>query len=81
MKAEFTGFRDSQGNHMIPPSVTIEDWENQTFLSSGSLIAKSCKSALMLARHNEDIQESASEFGKYISFAHQVSYDHFGTVE
>ena len=36
MEAEFTKLRDKDGFSVIPPEgVTIEDWENQTFLASG----------------------------------------------
>jgi decaprenyl-diphosphate synthase subunit 2 len=73
MRAEFTRLRDSHGSAMLPDEgATIEDWEQQTFLASGSLIARSCAAALTLARHSEAMQQKAFEFGKQIAFAYQV---------
>ena len=42
------------------------------YLCSGSLLAKSCKSAMMLAGHDELTQEKAFQFGESIAFARQV---------
>jgi len=73
MQAEFTALRDSHGNAVLPPNaVTMSDWEQQTFLASGSLISHSCKAALMLAEHSDMLQQQAYEFGKQITLACQV---------
>jgi len=73
MKAEFTLLRDADGSCVLPPGgASIEDWERQTFLSSGSLIAHSCAAALSLAEHPKRLRDAAFEFGKQIAFAHQV---------
>jgi decaprenyl-diphosphate synthase subunit 2 len=73
-KAEFTELRDCNGNAVFPADGTsIEDWEQQTFLSSGSLIARGCKAALMLAHHSEQLQQQAFEFGKHIALAYQLN--------
>jgi len=73
MRAEFTALRDCHGNAVLPvDGVTISDWEHQTFLSSGSLIASSCKSALMLAQHSDSLQQQAYKFGQQIALACQV---------
>ena len=73
MKAEFTNLRDRNGISVFPEQgATIDDWEQQTFLSSGSLIARSCAAALALARHSEPLQKKAFEFGKQLAFAYQV---------
>ncbi len=72
MCAEFTKFRDKNGYCILPEGSTVEDWENQTYLSSGSLLGKSCQSAMILANHNEDVQKRAHQFGLHIAMAHQV---------
>lgn len=73
MAAEFTGFTDEDGSPVIPPGgATMKDWQEQTTLASGNLLAKSCQSAMILANHTEDVQLQAHEFGKYTAFAHKV---------
>ena len=75
VRAEFSKLRDYNGQSCLPPEgATIEDWEEQTFLSSGGLIAKSCQSALLLANHSDDLQKKAYQFGKHTAYAHQVSF-------
>ena len=57
MRAEFTLLRDSDGNALLPEGgITMSDWEQQTFLASGSLMSRSCKAALMLAEHSDALQ-------------------------
>lgn len=73
MRAEFTPLRDSDGNTVLPADgVTMSDWEQQTFLASGSLMSRSCRAALMLANHSDTLQQQAYEFGKQIALAYQV---------
>jgi len=73
MQAEFTSLRDRNGCAILPEEgATLADWEQQTFLASGSLIARSCAAALALARHAETLQQQAFEFGKHVAFAYQV---------
>jgi len=73
MQAEFTSLRDCHGSAILPADgVTIADWEQQTFLASGTLISSSCKAALMLAQHSGTLQQRACEFGKQIALACQV---------
>ncbi len=72
MCAEFTRFRDKNGYCTLPEGSTLEDWENQTYLSSGSLLGKSCQSAMILANHSEEVQHRAHHFGTHIAMAHQV---------
>ncbi|KAL5010185.1 hypothetical protein ScPMuIL_012490 [Solemya velum] len=75
MEAEFTEMKDSDGLPVLPTSVKFSHWLQQTFLSSGSLLAKSCLSAVTLANHNEEVQEAAYSFGENMSYAHQLSED------
>ena len=73
MQAEFTALRDCHGNGVVPvDGVTISDWEQQTFLASGSLISSGCKAALMLSQHPDSLQQQAYEFGKQVALAYQV---------
>jgi len=73
MQAEFTALRDCHGNAVLPvDGLSMADWEQQTFLATGSLISNSCKAALMLAQHSDALQQQAYEFGKQIALAYQV---------
>jgi len=73
MKAEFTALQDSHGTGILPvDGVTISDWEQQTFLASGSLISSGCMAALMLASHSDMLQQQAYEFGKQVALAYEV---------
>jgi len=44
----------------------------QAFLQSGSLLARSCQSAMALAGHSQEIQTQAALFGENIAYAKQV---------
>lgn len=73
MEAEFTGFTDKHGNATLPSDVTFSDWLKQTYLSSGSLLAKSCQSAMKLASHSSDVQQQAYKYGLNTAYVQQVS--------
>ena len=81
MCAEFSKFRDINGTACLPEGTTLEDWKEQTFLVSGSLLAKSCQSAMILGNHSEAVQQNAFNFGTHLALAHQVGhkYDIFFT--
>ena len=70
MQAEFTRFSDA--NSLPPGDATISEWEEHTFLASGSLIAKSCKSTLMMAQHSDEMQQRMYDFGKHVAVTRQV---------
>ncbi|MFT7813338.1 decaprenyl-diphosphate synthase subunit 2 [Arapaima gigas] len=55
--------------------VTVASWEEQTFLSHGALLAKSCQAALELANHNAELQSLAFIYGKHMSLAHKINSD------
>jgi decaprenyl-diphosphate synthase subunit 2 len=74
MSAEFTHLRDRNGNVLLPDTVKFSDWEHQVYLQSGSLLSKSCEAALELAGHEDNLKQAASEFGKNVAFARQVSF-------
>jgi len=76
MCSEFSVFVNREGKSLMPENgATIQDWEQQTYLASGSLLAKSCKSAMMLAGHSEDKQHKAYEFGKNMAYTYQIRED------
>ena len=73
MAAEFTRLKDRNGTAVLPSDGSgVSAWEEQTYLSTGSLLAKSCKAVLMLAYHSKDLQQHAFNFGRYMGLAHQV---------
>ncbi|XP_014214337.1 decaprenyl-diphosphate synthase subunit 2 isoform X2 [Copidosoma floridanum] len=80
-ESAFIGRRDSQENPLpaIPPedrtNYAVNEWTHQNYLGSGSFLAKSCKGTLILAGHDEFMQEQAHEFGKHLALAWQANLD------
>ncbi|XP_071801439.1 all trans-polyprenyl-diphosphate synthase PDSS2-like isoform X2 [Asterias amurensis] len=77
-QATFMSFSEelgSKGSGQLLPNVGIADWAKYVYLSSGSLIAKSCRAALELAGHGEEMQKCAFEFGKNIALAQQLNQE------
>lgn len=73
MSAEFTEYTDPNGKPNMPKScLGFSDWLIQTHLSLGSLLAKSCQSAMILAGHSKSFEESAYTFGENTIYAQQV---------
>ncbi|ESO05076.1 hypothetical protein HELRODRAFT_111519 [Helobdella robusta] len=58
----------------LKSELSMDMWEEQTYLSSGSLLAHSCQGALTLARHDPSLQTSAFQFGRSMALAFQVSF-------
>ncbi|XP_059141351.1 all trans-polyprenyl-diphosphate synthase PDSS2-like [Physella acuta] len=76
MSAEFTEYTDSNGKPNMPKScLGFSDWLIQTHLSLGSLLAKSCQSAMILAGHSKSFEDSAYAFGENTIYAQQMSKD------
>lgn len=75
MESEFTDLRDKNGNPSLPPSVNLDDWQQQTFLASGSLLARGCQSAMQLCHHDNHMLEAAFTFGENMAYAHQIQED------
>lgn len=79
-QAEFVARRDNQNFPIpsIPPKdstgYALKEWTLLNIYSGGSLLGKSCQSALKLAGHNEEIQEEGYKFGKHLALAWQVVY-------
>ncbi|KAG7281264.1 hypothetical protein CRUP_019789 [Coryphaenoides rupestris] len=57
----------------------MDVWEEQTFLSHGALLAKSCQAAMELAKHEPESQRLAYKYGKHLSLGHQASQTHLST--
>ncbi|KAG5266083.1 hypothetical protein AALO_G00249590 [Alosa alosa] len=55
--------------------VSMATWEDQTFLSHGALLAKSCQAAMELAKHDVDAQMLAYQYGKHLSLGHKLNSD------
>ncbi|KAJ8287525.1 hypothetical protein COCON_G00001840 [Conger conger] len=55
--------------------ITMTSWEEQTFLSHGALLAKSCQAAMELARHDQKAQALAFQYGKHMSLGHKMNSD------
>lgn len=73
MEAEFTGFTDKHGNPVLQERVTFSDWVRQTYLQSGSLLAKSCQAAMKLASHSPDMQQMAYDYGLNAAYLQQMN--------
>ncbi|XP_028294707.1 all trans-polyprenyl-diphosphate synthase PDSS2 isoform X2 [Gouania willdenowi] len=56
-------------------AVDIASWEEQTFLSHGALLAKSCQAAMELVKHNKESQRLAYKYGKHLSLGHKLNSD------
>lgn len=57
----------------LTDGVDVSTWEEQTFLSHGALLAKSCQAAMELAKHDKESQRLAYKYGKHLSLCHKVS--------
>ncbi|KAI4888724.1 hypothetical protein NFI96_005860 [Prochilodus magdalenae] len=56
-------------------NLSVASWEDQTFLSHGALLAKSCQAAMELARHNTEAQTLAYQYGKHLALGHKLNSD------
>ncbi|XP_062608839.1 all trans-polyprenyl-diphosphate synthase PDSS2-like [Saccostrea cucullata] len=75
MEAEFTDLRDPRGECILKSDIQFSDWVRQTYLSSGSLLERSCQSAMELADHSEDQKEAAASFGENMAYLKQMKND------
>lgn len=53
-------------------SKAVEDWTNRNVLLGASLLGKSCKGALLLAGHNDSIQQLGYQFGQHLALSWQA---------
>ncbi|CRK95973.1 CLUMA_CG009414, isoform A [Clunio marinus] len=51
------------------------EWTLRHTLANGTLLGKSCQSALLLAKQSEELQKQAYFFGKHLALAWQASID------
>ncbi|XP_072533395.1 all trans-polyprenyl-diphosphate synthase PDSS2 isoform X2 [Salminus brasiliensis] len=56
-------------------NLSVASWEDQTFLSHGALLAKSCQAAMELARHDTEAQTQAYRYGKHLALGHKLNSD------
>ncbi|XP_041827254.1 decaprenyl-diphosphate synthase subunit 2 [Melanotaenia boesemani] len=59
----------------LTDGVDVASWEEQTFLSHGALLAKSCQAAMQLAKHDKEAQRVAYMYGKHLSLGHKMNSD------
>ncbi|XP_061897690.1 decaprenyl-diphosphate synthase subunit 2 isoform X3 [Entelurus aequoreus] len=62
-------------DNSIIAGVDTATWEEQTFLSHGALLAKSCQAAMELAQHDSMSQRLAYTYGKHLSLGHKLHSD------
>ncbi|XP_012578080.1 PREDICTED: decaprenyl-diphosphate synthase subunit 2 isoform X2 [Condylura cristata] len=59
----------------ITDDIGISTWKEQTFLSHGALLAKSCQAAMELAKHDAELQDTAFQYGKHMALSHKINSD------
>ncbi|KAL7379637.1 hypothetical protein ABVT39_003023 [Epinephelus coioides] len=59
----------------LTDGIDVAAWEEQTFLSHGALLAKSCQAAMELAKHDKESQRWAFKYGKHLSLGHKLNSD------
>lgn len=59
----------------ITNDIGISTWKEQTFLSHGALLAKSCQAAMELANHDAEVQDMAFQYGKHMAMSHKINSD------
>uniref|UniRef100_A0A8C7WDB3 Prenyl (decaprenyl) diphosphate synthase, subunit 2 n=1 Tax=Oncorhynchus mykiss TaxID=8022 RepID=A0A8C7WDB3_ONCMY len=66
---------NSLEDNSLTDEINMDMWEEQTFLSHGALLAKSCQAAMELAKHDKDAQGLAYKYGKHLSLGHKLNSD------
>lgn len=61
--------------NLLAGGVDVAAWEEQTFLSHGALLAKSCQAAMELVQHEKEAQRLAYKYGKHLSLGHKLNSD------
>ncbi|EQB78460.1 decaprenyl-diphosphate synthase subunit 2 [Camelus ferus] len=62
----------SAKENRITDDIGISTWKEQTFLSHGALLAKSCQAAMELAKHDAEVQDMAFQYGKHMAMSHKA---------
>ncbi|KAM5167762.1 all trans-polyprenyl-diphosphate synthase PDSS2 isoform 4-T4 [Callospermophilus lateralis] len=65
----------SAKENYITDDIGISTWKEQTFLSHGALLAKSCQAAMELAKHDAEVQDMAFQYGKHMAMSHKINSD------
>ncbi|XP_047414886.1 all trans-polyprenyl-diphosphate synthase PDSS2 isoform X5 [Sciurus carolinensis] len=65
----------STKENYITDDIGISTWKEQTFLSHGALLAKSCQAAMELAKHDAEVQDMAFQYGKHMAMSHKINSD------
>ncbi|XP_066104454.1 all trans-polyprenyl-diphosphate synthase PDSS2 [Saccopteryx bilineata] len=65
----------SAKENYITNDIGISAWKEQTFLSHGALLAKSCQAAMELAKHDAEVQDLAFQYGKHMAMSHKINSD------
>ncbi|XP_070079729.1 all trans-polyprenyl-diphosphate synthase PDSS2 isoform X3 [Equus przewalskii] len=65
----------SAKENYITDDIGISTWKEQTFLSHGALLAKSCQAAMELAKHGAEVQDMAFQYGKHMAMSHKINSD------
>ncbi|XP_037599882.1 decaprenyl-diphosphate synthase subunit 2 isoform X5 [Cebus imitator] len=65
----------SAKENYITDDIGISTWKEQTFLSHGALLAKSCQAAMELAKHDAEVQNMAFQYGKHMAMSHKINSD------
>ncbi|XP_006840018.1 PREDICTED: decaprenyl-diphosphate synthase subunit 2 [Chrysochloris asiatica] len=65
----------SAKENYITDDIGISTWKEQTFLSHGALLAKSCQAAMELAKHDAEVQDMAFQYGKHLALSHKINSD------
>ncbi|XP_075058973.1 all trans-polyprenyl-diphosphate synthase PDSS2 isoform X2 [Mixophyes fleayi] len=59
----------------FPDDIGIANWIEHIFLSHGALLAKSCQAAMLLAKHDPEVQSMAFQYGKHMSLSYKLNSD------
>ncbi|KAB0349982.1 hypothetical protein FD754_014839 [Muntiacus muntjak] len=68
-------FNRNSLENRITDDIGISTWKEQTFLSHGALLAKSCQAAMELAKHDAEVQDMAFQYGKHMAMSHKINSD------
>ncbi|XP_074547354.1 all trans-polyprenyl-diphosphate synthase PDSS2 [Halichoeres trimaculatus] len=68
-------YYENPEENSLTDGVDMASWEEQTFLSHGALLAKSCQAAMELAQHDKESQRLAYKYGKHLSLGHKLNSD------
>lgn len=71
----YENYSNSEDRSPAEDGYDVAAWEEQAFLSHGALLAKGCQAAMELARHDQEAQRAAYQYGKHLSLGHKLNSD------